>query len=573
MVNRWALVAAAVGAIIVFTVYIGEVTMSFDAQELYNTEQCLVDCKLIYRIRPHSNHTVMLPQLYTVQLKRELEALPLEDSGLDILVNESYIATLYNTTCQPYNVTVPANVTNGTAAYNQTVPNCTTVSYQQELYRDVWKPWTPGGFRWVDDEWFYFRAWARKQPKLGPNNIEINVNVFGQRLAFSWWNSNWLNYKNVTIHADSITHTNDYHEFNISSVTLSTNNATIEPRAVSDTGIEQDFIIIDDAGQALGDGDEWFIAGVNYTVNENTDRDITWYYNNPAATIPAYMDEQIGVPNFAGMYSLPEVYGWTHTETGGEWKNVTLPEASNRWHGNFTAGLSADTYRITDSALLNHTWLIRFNTSNTDASDQALRVGTGSGAATDYYSLVQVYSGLWYLYHDSEIYGGCELNKIQTYRITYNESTRNTTVYVYNQSDGSAVKVGSLTLDFEYSYDNFYLGDVQAAGDTRPRSWYDFIALDASNSYHPLEFTLGAEQSAPPVDTCTPGATEWVMKCSDNCTKSSTDVIDVAGAWTIYGTGGFFLCDGCTLAVDSFVMNATNCEVLFNGTFKYTVGG
>jgi len=70
------------------------------------------------------------------------------------------------------------------------------------------------------------------------------------------------------------------------------------------------------------------------------------------------------------------------------------------------------------------------------------------------------------------------------------------------------------------------------------------------------------------VDTCTPSADVWNMDCSDNCTKTD-EVITVNGPWNIYGSNGYFLCDGCTLIVNETTNNATNCKLLFTGDFKY----
>ena len=474
-----------------------------------NTDQCLVDCYLRFNFSLNKDYTITDASKFKAKFVKAPGALDLRDWGLRIRQNKSYEVDIPEySTCVEYVYYEPPNSTCTELGYddwNETCCQyehiCQTGTHTEERWRWVWNDFNPVGKTIVGGKWYTIELWGKKRPKLGENNIDAIPVILDHELPYDWWESDWKNRKNMTIIADSTTHTNDYLQVNVSGIKLATNNCTKELR-LSDSGgtAEQDFIIIDDSGQSLGDGNEWCIIGFNATIPANTDTTFSVYYNNPDATPPSYMDEEIGFGeptiNFMGMYIKPEDEGWTHTGSSGTWSNMSLPDRSNRWHLKFSAGGSADYYYRTDANILNYTWIFRLNTTSTQPYDILFRVGPGSSAATDYYEFLELYNDLWRLGWSMETtIGSSDLSVHQTYRMIYDNSNNTVTAFVYNQTDGNATVIGSSAVTPELPVDDFYFGDSSSGGDGNPVTYYDFIGFQPANAYPPLLYTSGDEES------------------------------------------------------------------------------
>ncbi len=316
--------------------------------------------------------------------------------------------------------------------------------------------------------------------------------LFGHDIdEWAWWNANWLNYKNTTIHGDSVAHPNDFHCFNLTGLTLGTNNCTKEPRAISDTGIELDFIVTNDENRAAGDGKESCEVCVNYSVDANTNNNISWYYNYALATIPAYMDEELDFPAGSGGWMggrfIPDGgggYGWTHI-VGTHGSNITVPEEGNRWHLYMNQG--AEKGRWESVALqTNITVVLRVNNSNADADDDMF-VYIGNSTHYDHIRFSPTTIGSW----QGGASFGTNGSLISTYRVTW--TTGNFTVWKYNNSDGSAFYMGTVSGAETVGGVNVGFGD--GTNGEAYTAYYDFIGYNLAGAYDALPFTLGTEQS------------------------------------------------------------------------------
>jgi len=490
---------------------IGEVAITYKLQRtplagVFYTPTCLRDCWLVFNKSVNKNVPIDSWNDFQFIIKKAKGAFDLESITPYLLRNVTENITIpEREKCNPIEFTSP----NGTVIIIG--EDCITIPEKTiETWRHRWVEISPP-FTIQKDKVYSIAIYGIKTPKLGENSIDLKPKIKGIEIPFAWWDANWLNYKNITITASSEhDHINDYFQYNMSGLTFGTNNCSEELRMIDGVaGTETDFILVDDSGQAIGDGDEWCIPGWNYTVLKNTNKNVTVYYNYATATIPSYVDEDLGFGTkwMGALDTAFEAATWTRVDGGATWANITIPEEGNWWGIKLTMADGADKYQLVEAAALNSTWVIRFNTSNTQGTgaDGSIRIGTGSGAGTDYYDGWCPTADKWMreATRPGVVYGSSDMKTIQTYKMTFNYSTQNATIWVYNQSDGSSVTVATDTITLEASVDNFFIGDNSPGGDTNPVYYFSFVGLSFEGSYPPLDLLLGPEESPPVVGDVT----------------------------------------------------------------------
>ena len=312
------------------------------------------------------------------------------------------------------------------------------------------------------------------------------------------WLSGWSHRKKITVTASgTLAHTNDFFVVNVSNVKFGSDNCTKELRLTDASGAEMDFVVLNDDGDALGNGLEWCVIGFNATVPQGVNTDFYAYYGNAGAALPGYADEYLGYgTNWTGGQMVPnDGDGWSHTGASATYGNVSVSEEDYKWHLKMTMGGDSDMVYDGTGAKTNVTAVIRLNTSQAvGKNDFVVYIGDGGVMETLMFSTSRVE----YIQKGAGVLGGIEGTKIQTYKITYIESNHTVTVWVYNQTDGGVALVGSTDVTFGVGITYYYVGDPSAAGDTLPTQYIDFMSFDYDNAYPPLSLALGAEEESNP---------------------------------------------------------------------------
>jgi hypothetical protein len=477
-----------------------------------NTDHCLVDCSLKFNFSLNKDYTITDVSKFKSKFVKATGALDLRDWGFRIRQNETYEVDVpeYGA-CNEYVCYNSSNSTcaglgyddwNGThCEYGYT---CQTGSHTEERWHWTWNDFNPIGKTIVGGKWYTIELWGKKRPKLGGNSIDAIPVILDYELPYKWWLDNWANYRNITITASQdTTHTNDFHQVNVSNLTLATDNCTKELRLLDgDDANEMDFLIIDDSGQSLGDGNEWCVVGFNATVTKATDKNVSAYYNYASASAPSYMDEELAFPTIAqeddgyvsGRFKWHDGEGYSRTAGSAGHTNVTVAEEGGRWHSKFSVG--DNQYEYWESATpksTNITYIIRTNTSDADdadhTNDYVFRYTTGS-----YNSLIE--------FHNDTIYTEgsnwtIDMTTMYTYKIIYENNNRNLSMWVFNSSN-QWYSVLSVTNAGGAGDETFLIGDGQQAATDSPHTDYiDFFGYNTNGAYPPLRYTLGKQQTNP----------------------------------------------------------------------------
>jgi len=530
------LAAAAIGSVITILVYLSVSPTSLQVQLISNTDTCLTNCELIFRFRLSKAYTLGEWSKFNVSFRKAKYALDIRSYGIQVLEEVSYNVSVPSTTCYPYNVTSP----NGTVSV---VQNCTTSYTTQTRVEDVWKD-LQLPYSFTRNKWYYIRIWGVRPPKLGPNNIEILPRFLDQELHFTWWNSSWERKAGINITNSGASTLTDYQ------VAI---NLTYDSDMVSDFS------------------DIRFVNGsenteLSYWLENKTDSQ--WAYPwVKVPSIPTGINQNLIYVYYKNATTVSSVsngintflwwnYDGNTTSLVSTSADVVLSNVSGKVRIDAT-GLASGVSFIYYSEL-NQTNNFHFRgTSSVITSatlrEQGLIHGYISTSNYDYFGSAGSNDRLYY----------CDGASCPSYvGFTWgNSHTHN----VYRNSTTSSAFFDSTWHNVSFAGENGYLSFIIRAG------WvvdYDDIRVRKYADIEPT-YSIGPEETAPPVDTCTPG-TNWNMNCNDNCTKTNT-VINT-GNWTIYGSNGYFLCNGCNLTVSSMTMNATACSLLFTGVFKYVVG-
>jgi len=560
---REILAALATGIIIVIWFWYQGQFIRLEAQLVKNTDQCLVNCELIFRVRFNKDWTLLNSHNFRFAYIRHGPALDLQDYGIQILEEAPYKISIPETVCHPWNETV----INGTNVTVVTHPNCTTTYHEETRYRDEWKDLTfPYSFE--KDKWYYVRFWGKKKPKLGPNNIEVLPYVLGKRLHFTWWNSSWTRRMNITIN-------NTQNSYTLTDYQLAV-NITYDSDMVSDFS-DLRFTWYNSTADSETEIPYWVEKKVDSSwayiwvkvieIPASSYATVYVYYKNPSA---ASESNGTAVFEFFDDFSDGDFSGWNL-----EGSSTGDSASASNYYFELTKGGTDGSfwYSHTFSALTTLKLLFYWNVSSSTGAHGAATLLYDASGLRGPWTYQSPYDSNWYYYVQGVGYNvpftGAQENV--WYRHIYLINTTSDTFdwYVYNSTNLALVN-SSTNLDFREATGDITEIRVHVYWANEISAWDNF-AISKYSSPEPT-YSIGSEESyGPPPDTCTPGANIWNMDCNDNCTK--TGVIDVNGPWNIYGSNGYFLCNGCNLTVNETNFNATNCKLIFTGNFKYTTRG
>ncbi len=166
-------------------------------QLISNTEQCLVDCEAVIRIRPQIN--IQTPPFANNDFKWDFikansNHLGLQSHSFEILETMQYTINNYKEVCNNYNATE----TNGTL---KLVENCTLViENSYTITRQEYRPFNFWAATFETGKDHYIKLKGKKHATLGENNVEWVPTFYGLQLSeFAWWNSNWSYTRSLSI--------------------------------------------------------------------------------------------------------------------------------------------------------------------------------------------------------------------------------------------------------------------------------------------------------------------------------------------------------------------------------------
>jgi len=552
MVSKSALVALAVGAIFTIVIFGLSPPITLQYQLLSNTDQCLVDCSLKFRFRINRDRTIWLPNDVAAKFVKAKYAGDLQDWGLRILEPVTFNITVpdYGNCTGWYELidNVTGEVTN--VSYNY---SCIIGYHQEQRTEDRWVDWDTFGYRIDANKWYYVELWGKKFPKLGPNNIDARPTIFGRELPFAWWNSSY-----------------SYRYLIKSNATL-----TDLPLSVNDTtGVGGNFYWYLNASQ----GENVYVyceqsgcsSGLVAIANQTDEKDWEKEINGTTGNNPQNI-----YSNWKMVYHFHEGF----TDSANTSRSVTQYPTSYNW----VSGKFGKSFQYGGGSL--HVQNPEVSWGEGFVAFWAYLPSGGNGCCQ-----LGDYNSPWDWWNIQrkvadptkiEVWDSTTLILSSTNPLPYNDNwhfivvrwnSSATEIWINNTLDASTSGFdgGTDNNDFNIQFANTTSGDYRLDQLMVVNSYFKDSYIDElyKNGRNQL-ISLGSEESYAPPDTCTPGV-NWMMDCSDNCTKTNEAI--TTGNWTIYGSNGYFLCDGCNLSVESMRMNATDCKLIFTGNFKYVVG-
>lgn len=153
-----------------------------------NSEQCLVDCWAIFKI--HN-----LPVSITIDQKSKFAlwynkaggALNLQELKFQRLNNVSYQVKVYEYTCDAID------------------PTCSPSGFHYETrYKNEWLDFNPLGKTIQAGTDYYIKISAKRNARLGANDVDWKIRFVDYEPPWAWWNSSWSRKKliNVSTTAD-----------------------------------------------------------------------------------------------------------------------------------------------------------------------------------------------------------------------------------------------------------------------------------------------------------------------------------------------------------------------------------
>jgi len=593
---RDALAVVAVATAVVVILYFASPPLVLRAELISNTDQCLSNCELVFRFRLNRDYNLTDPSEFEFKYRKDKYALDLKDYGIQILEEVSYNESIPEIICYPYNITTP----NQTLTY----PNCTTIYHTEERTKDVWVD-LKMPYSFTKNKWYYIKIWGTKQAELGENNIEVLPELLGKRLKFTWWNSSWTRCRNITFsESENLARTLEPHEIwvNDSDIQAGCQDIRIVDRGCNDGGSEVPSVLTYNTSSEckvlitpnVSASDGLWATNTTYSV----------YYKNPMADYPDYPDAvtKPATNNFSSAYyhatwaTSDCSFSYLADETGRDWGPYYFLDATKhalyylRKEGDvdvFGRNVACDetNYPPCDDlrcfvnagesdCIINYTLYANRWKAVTNCSASKYRITVSFANASDGVDSTDyacIFENKCYQmtgspqHHWGDTGSGIILN-----------DTDQTISWVYELNYTEYIDI----VNWNDRYEDVWFGWQDNVANKyvllgERTFWSGFVNSttdeDSANFIRqlqtPINSELGTEESLI-VDTCTPGATVWNMNCNDNCTKTG-EVITVNGPWNIYGSNGYFLCDGCTLIVNETTNNATNCKLLFTGDFKY----
>jgi len=530
MPSKKVLVSGAIGLIVLAAfLYFGR-PVDFEYQILDNTDQCLIDCYTIFRIRFKERVEFSKDYTFRENFTFSRKVPGLKSYGLDIL--ETHWKKINKTTYGNCTGNYTDNVTGNITFYTYRCP----IGYTTERkYYTKWAPFSRETFKPTLNRWYYFRLWGKKKPRLRRNNIEVSL-LLGTRIVFDpWWNSSWSYKQPINISVSSGSTEQNYSvRLELNSSNVGTNfNWTNE--CVNSNSSRIRFVNSTENGEL----DFWVkscsVSGENMTVWVEVDQNITtsnytiyMYYGNIQATSKTNGTNTFTIFDSYEYTDSPSNHGWTVHGTGTIETTSDKSLFENRsLHISTVVGQDAYIHRTDvsgcSSAIM---WMYDKMDSGTNREELVLVFDDNTntvqnGLVESHYMNTYTYrfSGTWY---DSGISRSVGWHKFETkwngsyYKVYIDDQYIATSPSGY----GSPVRID--------------IADYWTGGSAE--YWVDGVIY---RKYHDPEptYSIGAEESLG--DTCTySGSGNWNVNCSDNC--SITSAVDLGGNnITITGTGTF----------------------------------
>ena len=344
-------------------------------QLISNTDQCLVDCEAIIRIKP--SLTLTLPSSSNDNFKWDFikagpDHLGLQSYSFEILETVPYTVNNYREECSPYEILDG----NGTAIIMQNcnyVINSTNIYYKQE-YR-LFKFW---GTVFEPDKDYYIKLKGKKYATIHGNNIDWIPTFHGLQInEFAWWNNNWSYTKSLSIKNmnDSVILT-EYHPIRVVVDTASLISAgkmksnCLDARFVYNNVTEMDYNVTNcNSATTVFD---FQLRGKNITGNAN-DTSFNFYYGNSGATYTAKNRTDINgtkvLTSTKALLHFNEMAGSTVFDASSYGNNGTVDSgtawnASGIFDGSKTYTATTDRMTIADNANVrleyNTNWTVEF---------------------------------------------------------------------------------------------------------------------------------------------------------------------------------------------------------------------
>jgi subtilase family serine protease len=221
--------------------------------------------------------------------------------------------------------------------------SCTdTVQIGTQTIDEVQQNWKPVAFPLTlkAGNTYYFDLWGKKQPKVGPNNVDAVPKIAGYSLPYAWWNSSWQSARLITItNVDPVNELEKGYTLNITIDTTGDkfmddgNDTRIAVLVGGEPGSEV-WLELNRTGWDWNQDNTtiWFRTIDNITASNDTSYYL--YYNNPSA---GALDE-LGYANKKGVYYAYE--GFEEWNWFNSWDTAEIAE--------FYAGSKNCAFRTTD---------------------------------------------------------------------------------------------------------------------------------------------------------------------------------------------------------------------------------
>lgn len=446
--------------------------------------------------------TVLKQDDFKLSYIKEETANNLESLDMYILDEQTYFDTEKETVCNPY------EIINKTV---QVIPNCTEQTIMVEKVAEIWKPFDPIGYKVKSFELIentdncltdcyaiillndkdYIKILGKKDVKIGENNIDWKIDVFGTKPNWAWWNSSWSNCKNITM-----TYTENKQQEPVSvNITGLTGNVTKELRIVNagcgDDGTAQKLKFIET--------DQSSYAFIVFSFTNTTPATEVWsaYYNYSGIEQDPSL---IGVKNNAF---------WTRTYNG-----TVLPnndgwgDATGTSNPSIVSDKGFQRLKMVDtSAVASSYYSIGWSPSATDHTiETAVRIlGTSDAGGGEILAFVQAngeYISLdansTHLFHSTgrcSGFAGGSVNN-DTYAVLRAVHTLgNTDIYINNVLKGSCNPTNTALSG------NIHFGSQSGARTSQYLMTY--FAFSQGIASTPILATVGTQQTPPPTTTTT----------------------------------------------------------------------
>ncbi len=161
-----------------------------EIQLISNTDQCLIDCEAVIRIRPSTN--IQTPLFETDAFKWQFVGGTLQGYSFELLETIPYTINNYKDVCNNYNITE----NNGTLKF---IENCTlAIESSYTAYRKEYMPFNFWGYTFEAGKDYYIKLKGKKHAAA---NIEWIPTFYGLRInEWAWWNSSWTRNRAVSIY-------------------------------------------------------------------------------------------------------------------------------------------------------------------------------------------------------------------------------------------------------------------------------------------------------------------------------------------------------------------------------------